>query len=99
MDQTITTQTRQQVVDRIENKIEELTERLDFEKEHHKQLFYEELIVSDMIDEAETIEEAEEWEMEQKILNSMMKMTENEIDRLENELHKQFRMEIRAKHG
>lgn len=91
------TQTKQQVLDRMFDQIDDLHEKLDSEREYLEKLLYEREIVDDLAPRSETIEETDDWEIEKMVLSDMAAMSEMEIERIENDLDKSLKR-LRAVH-
>lgn len=92
MDTPYSNNTKQQVLERIKQTIFDLSEQLEDEKEFHRQLSYEDLLVSQLAREAETIAELDEWELEQCVLDSLQAISLQEIQMIEEDLDKSQKM-------
>lgn len=88
MDTPYSNNTKQQVLERVKQTIFNLSQQLEDEKEFHRQLSYEDLLVSQLAREAETIAELDEWELEQCALDSLQAISLQEIQMIEEDLDK-----------
>lgn len=92
MDTPYSNNTKQQVLERLKQSILDLSEQLENEKEFQQQLAYEELLVSQLTKDAETVTELDEWELEQCALDSLQAISLQEIQMIEEDLDKSQKM-------